>query len=119
MSELVLCKHDTPDQGRLPLVSSIKEGWWTDFSNAPRFTYADLYNYMIIKPGYDHDGLKAYKDLQGYNFYEAGHVVNLQQVVLKAINYCYVRFLRLAQIVTLNNYILYVNQTTYRVWKKR
>ena len=91
-SELILSKHDTPDQGRLPLVSSIKQGWPRDFSNAPTFTYADLYNYMIMKPGYDHDGLKAYKGLQGYKLYEAGHVVNLQQVVLKDFNYSFIRF---------------------------
>ena len=93
-SKLILIKHDTPDQGRLPLVSSIKQGWSRDFSNAPTFTYADLYNYMIMimKPGYDHDGLKAYKGLQGYKLYEAGHVVNLQQVVLKDFNYSFVRF---------------------------
>ena len=91
-SKLILSKHDTPDQGRLPLVSSIKQGWSRDFSNAPTFTYADLYNYMIMKPGYDHDGLKAYKGLQGYKLYEAGHVVNLQQLVLKDFNYSFVRF---------------------------
>ena len=92
MSKLILSKHDTPDQGRLLLVSSIKQGWSRDFSNAPTFMYADLYNYMIVEPGYDHDGLKAYKGLQGYKLYEAGHVVNLQQVVLKDFNYSFVRF---------------------------
>ena len=47
---------------------------------------------MIIKPGYDYDGLKAYKGLQGYKLYEAGHVVNLQQVILTDLNYSFVRF---------------------------
>ena len=47
---------------------------------------------MIMKPGYDHDGLKAYKGLQCYNLYEAGHVVNLQHVVIKDLNYSFVRF---------------------------
>lgn len=91
-SELILTKHDTPDQGCLPLVSSIKEGWSKDFSNAPMFTYADLYNYMIMKPGYDHNGLKAYKGLQGYKLYEEGHVVNLEHVSIKDFNYSFVRF---------------------------
>ena len=91
-SNLILSKHDTPDQGRLPLVSLIKQRWSKDFSNALTFTYADLYNYIIMKPGYDHDGLKAYKGLQGYKLYEAGHVVNLQQMVLKDFNYSFVRF---------------------------
>ena len=56
---------------------------------------------MIMKPGYDHDGLKACKGLQGYELYEAGHVVNLQQVILKDFNYSFVRF-----------------QVTYKVEKK-
>ena len=47
---------------------------------------------MIMKPGYDHDGLKVYKGLQGYRLYEAGDIVNLQQVVLKDVNYSFVRF---------------------------
>ena len=91
-SKFILSKHDTQDPGRLLLVSSIKQGWSRDFSNAPTLTHADLYNYMIMKPGYDHDGLKAYKGLQGYKLYEAGHVVNLQQVILKDFNYSFVRF---------------------------
>ena len=33
--------------------------------------YADLYNFMIMKAGSDHNGLKAYKGLQGYKLYEA------------------------------------------------
>ena len=56
------------------------------------FTYADLYNYMIMKPGYNHDGLKAYTSLHGYKLYEAGHVVNLQSVVLNDFDYSFVRF---------------------------
>lgn len=90
-SKLILEKHKTPD-GYLPLVSSIKEGWSKDFSNAPSFSYADLYNYMIMKPGYDHDGLKAYKGLHGYKLYEAGHVVNLERVQIKDSRYSFVRF---------------------------
>ena len=44
---------------------------------------------MIMKPGYDHDGLKG---LQGYKLYEAGHAVNLQHVVIKYFNHSFVRF---------------------------
>lgn len=43
------------------------------------FTYADFYNYMIIMPGYDHNGWKACKGLQGYKLYQVSHIVNLQQ----------------------------------------
>jgi len=90
-SKLILEKHKTPD-GYLPLVSSIKEGWSKDFSHARSFSYADLYNYMIMKPGYDHDALKAYKGLHGYKLYEAGHVVNLEHVQIKDSRYSFVRF---------------------------
>ena len=108
-SKLILSKHDTPDQGRRPLVSSIKQGWSRDFSNAPTFTYADLYNYMIMKPSYDHDGLKAYKGLQGYKLYEAGHVVNLQQVVLKDFNYSFVRFqIQISLVCNINDYLMHL-----------
>lgn len=37
---------------------------------------------MIMKSGYDHDGLKAYKGLHGYKLYEAG-LVNLGHVKIK------------------------------------
>ena len=36
-----------------------RRSWSRDFSNAPMFTGADLYNYMIMKPGYNHNGWKA------------------------------------------------------------
>ena len=39
--------------------------------------YADLYNFMIMKAGYDHNGLKADKGLQGYKLYEARHILSL------------------------------------------
>ena len=39
--------------------------------------YADLYNFMIMKAGYDHNGLKAYKGLQGYKLYEARHILSI------------------------------------------
>lgn len=66
-----------PDQGHLLLVSPIKQGWSTEFTNALMFMYADLYNFMIMKAGYDHNGLKAYKGLQGYTLYEARHILSL------------------------------------------
>ena len=73
-------------------MSSIKEGWFKDFSNAPNFRYADLYNYMIMKPGYDQDGLKAYKGLHWYKLCEAGHVVNFKHVQIKDSRHSFVRF---------------------------
>lgn len=46
------------------------------------FTYADFFNYMIIMPGYDHNGWKACKGLQGYKLYQVSHIVNLQHMIM-------------------------------------
>lgn len=78
MLEFILFKYDILDQGCLLLVLLIKQGWLRDFLNVLIFIYVDLYNYMIMKLGYDYDGLKVYKGLQGYKFYEVGYVVNFQ-----------------------------------------
>ena len=41
------------------IVGQTGQGWSKDLSDAPTFTYADLYNYVSMKPGYDHDGLNC------------------------------------------------------------
>ena len=46
---------------------------WTDVS------YADIYNYLILTPSlYTHEQLKAYKSLDGYNFYTNGWVSDVR-----------------------------------------
>ena len=43
----------------------------------PDFSYADIYNYLINKAGYDGAKLKAYKSLEGYRFFQSGWVRSL------------------------------------------
>ena len=37
-------------------------------------TYPDIYNYLILTPGVTHEQLKAFKSMEGYNFYIYGKV---------------------------------------------
>ena len=44
----------------------------------PDVLYADIYYYLILTPSeYTHDQLKAYKSLDGYNYFVNGWVSNL------------------------------------------
>ena len=48
---------------------------WIDW---PSVSYADIYNYMINTPSeYTHEMLKAYKSIDGYNFFVNGWVSNI------------------------------------------
>ena len=48
---------------------------WIDW---PSVSYADIYNYLINTPSeYTHEMLKAYKSMDGYNFYVNGWVSNI------------------------------------------
>ena len=54
----------------------IKESEWSlDMTKWPPIEYGDLYNYFINTPGiYTKDALKAYKSLEGYDYFVSGHV---------------------------------------------
>lgn len=44
----------------------------------PDVTYPDIYNYLIITPSFcTHEQLKAYRSMDGYNFFSSGWVSNL------------------------------------------
>ena len=43
----------------------------------PEVTYPDIYNYLILTPGITHEQLKAFKSMEGYNFYISGKVNNI------------------------------------------
>ena len=48
---------------------------WIDW---PSVSYADIYNYLINTPSeYTHEKLKAYKSMDGYNFFVNGWVSNV------------------------------------------
>ena len=51
------------DYGTVPDPYLLKSDWITDFSSFPNYTWGDMYAYLIVKEGYDHESLKAYKSL--------------------------------------------------------
>ena len=54
------------------LISSVEWYEWPDVS------FADIYNYLILTPSFcTHDQLKAYKSMDGYNFFMNGWVGNI------------------------------------------
>ena len=66
------------DDGTVPDPYSLKSDWTTDFSSFPNYTWGDMYAYLIVKEGYDHESLKAYKSLEGFRLHWDGHVQSLQ-----------------------------------------
>ena len=55
---------------------------WTSW---PDVTYPDIYNYLIVTPGMTHEQLKAYKSLDGFNFYINGKVSSVRVTELPHI----------------------------------
>ena len=54
-----------------------------EWTNWPDISWPDIYNYLILIPGVTHEQLKAYKSLEGYNYYVNGKVSNV--VVTKVL----------------------------------
>ncbi|XP_041828518.1 uncharacterized protein LOC121631576 [Melanotaenia boesemani] len=54
----------------------IADDLWVDSPQKwPPVQYGDIYNYLINTPGiYTTEAMKAYKSLDGYNFFVSGHV---------------------------------------------
>ena len=52
-----------------------RPGFSLDMTKWPPIEYADLFNYFINTPGiYTKEALKAYKSLDGYDYFISGHV---------------------------------------------
>ena len=70
---------------KIPDPYSITESEWSlDMTKWPPVEYADLYNYFINTPGiYTKEALKAYKSLEGYDYFVSGHV---HEVFMTEIN---------------------------------
>ena len=66
-------------EGSSSLISSVEWYEWPDVS------FADIYNYLILTPSFcTHEQLKAYKSMDGYNFFINGWVNNITVSVVKA-----------------------------------
>ena len=72
-SEVVNAKLVTND-GTIPNPLNLHSDWRNDFSDAPNFSWGDLYCYLINKKGYDQESLKAYKSLEGYRLHWDGPI---------------------------------------------
>lgn len=60
------------------LISSVEWYEWPDVS------FADIYNYLVLTPSFcTHDQLKAYKSMDGYNFFVNGWVGNIIVFAIK------------------------------------
>ena len=66
------------DDGTVPDPYSLKSDWTTDLSSFPNYTWGDMYAYLIVKEGYDHESLKAFKSLEGFRLHWDGQVQSLQ-----------------------------------------
>lgn len=71
--KLTVDGHDIPDPYMLP-----KECWVEDCSKWPNVEYGDVFNYLVNTPGmYTQEAMKAYKSLDGYNYFISGHVQSI------------------------------------------
>ena len=61
---------------KVPDPYALKDNEWSlDMTKWPPVEYADLFNYFINTPGiYTKEALKAYKSLDGYDYFISGHV---------------------------------------------
>ena len=53
-----------------------------EWMNWPNVSYADIYNYLILSPGFTHEQLKAYKSLEGYNHFVTGWVSSIKVTIV-------------------------------------
>lgn len=66
------------DEVTIPNAYSLHSDWTTDFSLLLNWTWGDMYAYLIVKEGCEHESLKAYKSLARYRLHGDGHVQSLQ-----------------------------------------
>ena len=70
LSEDPYCRLEAKGKGGNVVLS-------VEWTNWPDITWPDIYNYLILTPGVTHEQLKAYKSLDGYNFFVNGKVSNI------------------------------------------
>ena len=60
---------------QLPDPYGLVDGWSEDPKHWPDVTFGDVYAYLIEIPGpFTRESMKAYKSLEAYDFFIAGHV---------------------------------------------
>lgn len=63
--------------------------WKDNVKDAPHFIFGDLYNYLVLKAGYDKEAMAAFKSLQGYRLYYDGHVEELAFHSIEEMDYSF------------------------------
>lgn len=69
---------DTDPYLRMEKKSSGDASASVEWMNWPDVSYADVYNYLILSPGFSHKQLKACKSLKGYNHFVNGWVSSIK-----------------------------------------
>jgi len=88
------------------------QNWQTDVKLLPDITWGDIYVYLIEYPSlFSKESLKAYKSLEGYNFFVSGHVQEVSYHGLEdKSKFCFVRS------EVLPSQRQGVKQKLYKVW---
>ena len=54
---------------------AIKDGWSDDISKLPSISWSEITKYLVETPSfYTNEAIKAFKSLEGYEFFREGHV---------------------------------------------
>ena len=102
----------TLETGDLLPESFTLENWGNDVLMLPDITWADIFNYFIEYPSlFSRESLKAYKSLEGYNFFISGHVQDVfsHQIEEKS-KFCFIKS------EVLPSQRQGVKQKLYKVW---
>ncbi len=88
------------------------ENWQSDVLLLPDVTWADIHNYFIEYPSlFSRESLKAYKSLEGYNFFISGHVQDVYyHQIAKESKFCFIKS------KVLPSQRQGVKQKLYKVW---
>ena len=94
---MTLIKDDTTKKYRYLVVRKIRTVHWNEKAAAltrsiewvdwPSVCYDDVYNYLIsMSSEYTHEMLKAYKDMDGYDFFMNGWINNIPVTLIDGSN---------------------------------
>ena len=92
---LVGCREDPYSRFESKAKSSTSNS--IDWTCWPEVTYPDIYNYLILTPGVTHEQLKAFKSMEGYNFYINGKVSSINITELLGKNFLFTAFVKHSQ----------------------